>query len=214
MIDSPAARERWAQIVARMCAAYGRTNDRATITGVYWDSLRDVELEDAARAVAAAIANDTQWPTVARIRQLAGLGAPSSERLALDAWRAVRAAMSAHGRYRSIDFGPTVNAAVEALGGWVALCERTDDDLEAFVRPQFMRAVGAMAAPPADAPRYLRGITEQQNARTGYRLELEVVRVAVPGLPAPGSAPEIEDRTPQVVRRLVGEVASGVRGPA
>lgn len=203
MTDTPETRARWAQVMGRFCAAYGR-NQTPEITRTYFDALADVDERTAAQAIAGAIATESQWPSPARVRQLAGVGAQSAERLGLDAWRAVRAAMSRYGRYRSLDFGPSVNAAVEALGGWVALCERTDDDLEAFVRPQFLRAVAAMASPPADAPARLRGLSEIQNARLGYRLDPKIVAVAVPGLPGPGSAVELEDHTGHVLKRLAG----------
>ena len=153
------------------------------------------QFEAAIRAITSATRDLPGWPDPAAIRAIAGVGAPSDERLGLDAWLVVRRAMSSVGRYQTVDFGPTVNKAVEALGGWVDLCLRDETDLESFARPQFLRAVAAMKQPGDDAPMFLRGEHDRQNALTGYPPG-EIAALPCPGLPQPAASALRIEHTP------------------
>lgn len=56
------------------------------------------------------------------------------------AWGVVEGALRTVGRYRSVDFGPAVNAAIRHLGGWQKICECSTDELH-FRQQAFAKAL-------------------------------------------------------------------------
>lgn len=107
------------------------------------------------------------------------------------AWQAVRDAVRRVGAYDSPNFAdPVINAVIRELGGWPCLCDTPGDEMH-WLERRFCAAYSALAGAnlPEDQTKRLVGITEIDNARSGYRSE--PVRVAdVACLTAPSEQTE------------------------
>lgn len=107
------------------------------LQATYADALGDIPLDALARAVSHVVDNCRYMPCPAELRQFSGAG---NKAQALVAWQAVTAAIGAHGRRRSVDFGPIVNAAVRDVGGWMQLCLQNEKDYSVWTKKAFVEA--------------------------------------------------------------------------
>jgi hypothetical protein len=86
------------------------------------------------------------------------------------AWAKVARAARSVGGYRTVAFDdPGIHAAVEALGGWVWLCEQPERELP-FIAKRFEALYGSARARVREQsyPRYLIGRTEAENRSNGH----------------------------------------------
>lgn len=93
----------------------------------------------------------------------------STETQGMQAWSDVEAAVRYVGPYQSITFDdPVVMRTIEDMGGWIKLCEITDDDLP-FRAKEFVtryRGYASRNTPPEHSAR-LMGIHEANNVSHG-----------------------------------------------
>ena len=133
---------------------------------LYWDLLKDYELDD----IASALKAHTKSPDAGQylpkpadiIRQLEG----DTESQAMRAWSKVQEAIGRVGPYRSVVFDdPLIHAVVVEMGGWIALCEGLTDDLPFRAREFVKRYRGyrTQRAQPRYPPKLV-GLIEQHNA--------------------------------------------------
>lgn len=137
-------RDREAYVVAMnaLCGMFRVEPSEPFLDG-YWMALQDVSIDDVRAAVVKAARTCQFMPPAAELRKLAGAGA---EQASIDAWNGVVNAIRKFGAYESVDFGPTVNAAVRAVGGWRRLCTADSAELHAFIRREFAQALEALSA--------------------------------------------------------------------
>lgn len=136
--------------------ALGQAVDQP-MRAVYWQFLRDLDLDDYQRAVNEAGRSLKWFPKPSELRELTGESVKAD---AAEAWGAVRLAMDRHDYTTSVDFGPLVNAVVHNIGGWRQLCDTSIPDLE-WRRKKFEEVYAAYRMKPTDEiPRggeYLKG---------------------------------------------------------
>ena len=103
----------------------------------YEIGLKGVSDDRIAECFARAIATCKFMPTVAELRELAGV-VLAQDRAVL-AWVAVKRAVHEVGEYRSVDFvDPLVNATVRVIGGWDRLCAtECGEAFDTWKRKQF-----------------------------------------------------------------------------
>lgn len=84
------------------------------------------------------------------------------------AWGVVEGALRTVGRYRSVDFGPAVNAAVRHVGGWSKLCETSTDELH-FRQRDFSKALDlySRGAVSPELGCHLAGLEEGDSVKHG-----------------------------------------------
>lgn len=104
----------------------------------YWMVMEDLTEGEMAKAAKATLGSCKFMPSAAELITFSGRGR-SAAFSAAEAWGAVRAAIDKHDYTTSVDFGPTVNAIVRNLGGWLRLCDLTREDLDVWTRKEFER---------------------------------------------------------------------------
>lgn len=95
-----------------------------------------------------------------------------SDGRALAAWTRVDKAIRHVGGWRSVCFDdPLIHVCVDAMGGWVALCETKGEELP-YRQQEFAKRYRAlMLSRPAAHPGHLVGRFEAENGRCGYPIE-------------------------------------------
>ena len=119
---------RFAAAMGLLSGSFGR-NVEGAVSATYWTTLVSYELsiEDVERGVAAAIANDTFWPSAARIAELAG--ADVGDAAAREALAALEDDLNTHGGYRYyprerfLALPEAVRAGVRRIGGLRSISE-------------------------------------------------------------------------------------------
>lgn len=90
-------------------------------------------------------------------------GSPNDK--AWEAWETLLGAISRIGPWKSVRFKDgRIGRVVDVLGGWIKICEWTEDELK-WRREEFMSAYKAMRDSPSVV---LPGITHLENAMNGY----------------------------------------------
>jgi hypothetical protein len=165
-------RKEFAQLCALMSQALDRPMSKALI-GIYFDGLKDFDIEQVASAVNQAVRTKTFMPKVAELRQLIE-GAVDDR--AAQAWAGFLEA-AADGGQSSVRFADQATArAMDAVfGGWVQACRLlsaggTDergrqvggcsDEMLASYQKQFARQYVAALHAPREAELYRPGLSE------------------------------------------------------
>lgn len=131
------------------------------------------------------------WPKPVELKEM---GAVSRGDAVERAWGVVEGALRTVGRYRSVDFGPAVNAAVRHIGGWQKLCETNTDELH-FRQRDFGKALDL----------YSRGgVTPEIGVHHAGLIEQDHVRRGLP-------VPEMLGEGPRAVP-LVADFADKIAG--
>ena len=116
-------------------------------------------VEDVRRAVMTHLETSSFSPKPADINNLIA-GDPNSRKL--EAWAKVESAIRRIGSYQTVVFDdPAIMVAIETMGGWIKICEISDDELP-FRRNEFTKLYSVQ--PPTTWPTKLMGITEARNA--------------------------------------------------
>ena len=173
--------ERLTELTLVLATAFNREADEPLFEA-YRLGLSDLSAADVGRAVGAALRGCRFMPSVAELRELAGVVSP--EQRAVIAWQAVSKASNG-GFYDTVDFDdPVCNAAVRNLGGWAYLTTIPDPkEFESFVRQRFEKAYVALYRHGISAEQAapLLGHTDQVNVAAGYEPR-KVLRIET-GLP-------------------------------
>jgi hypothetical protein len=136
-------REDFCLTIAAMATTYRQEATKALYEG-YWQGLKDLPLEAVRLAVTRALRESRFLPTVAELRELAGVVTPEDR--CVQVWEVVRRAVYRFGYYTSVDFDdPLTNATIRNLGGWPALQERLEKDDDQWVRKDFDRIYASLA---------------------------------------------------------------------
>ena len=202
-IDRNEATERANQILG-LAAAF-RTEISKPGQMAYLAALADVPLDDLKRAVLEALRTSKFMPSVAELRQLAGVDVRSETR-AIIAFELVGKAISRHGSYESIVFDdPILNATINNLGGWVKICDTPEDTWESFFRRDFLKAYCANFEAKRGTMHAQLGIHDRGNGTAGYE-QRQPVLIATELPKVPGLAYE----RPKVLGALIAECAGRI----
>lgn len=161
---------RFSEIIQALAATFRVQADEAVFMG-YEMALDDLPIEDIERAVRRGMRECQFMPSGAELRKLSGVQSPESR--ALMAWERVKASVSSYGAYQSVSFDcPIINATLRTLGGWVAICDTpAGDEFDKWLRKEFERVYRELwnSGVTAEMARSLIGISEQENAATGWQ---------------------------------------------
>ena len=105
---------------------------------VWWNILKAFEGRDVDRAFKAHVADPDTGRFMPTPADIVGRIMGGSEAIAADAWTKVERGIRQAGSYATVAFDDClIHATIEALGGWVRLCESKSDDLH-FRRKDFI----------------------------------------------------------------------------
>lgn len=160
---------------------------------LYFEALKDLDLDDISRACSYLIQSARFFPKPAEIREAIQGNAEDRAMIAL---QQLKQAIAEHGTYKSIKFTDAkIHAVVQALGGWVSLGEKTYDEW-VWIDKDFVRIYRAFLSRDVQCPDHLVGMTEHSNAIKGITDEWYTER----GLPVPQpvmiGAPDMEKQLP------------------
>jgi len=148
----------------------------ADLADIYWRALECFDYEDVQRALNAHVRNPDGGQFFPRPADVVRFIEGSGETRALQAWATVERAIKQVGSYQSIAFDDfIIHAVLEEMGGWIKLCAVTCEDLP-FRSNEFQkRYMAYVQKAPNRYPKYLHGISEQNNAKNGFPVDLPVL---------------------------------------
>lgn len=129
---------RFAAVIEQLGVVY-QTAISDELLRSYWQSLKDVPIDDLERAAAAHIALQKWFPKVCELRCVDAVAD------SVRAWDSAILAIHQHGMYRHVDFeDAVVNATIRHLGGWPEFCAM-DPRQESWIRKEFLKTYQALA---------------------------------------------------------------------
>jgi hypothetical protein len=147
--------------------AYWRQDVSAFTLRVWWDGCRSFDLEQVGKALSAHAADPERGqfpPTLADV--VKALKGTQTDR-SLVAWGKVLGAISSAGSYASVAFDDTaIHDAILDLGGWPAVCQSSEDELQHLQR-RFCASHRTHSARAVPSVPYLVGIAEATNRGNG-----------------------------------------------
>lgn len=194
MIDSE--KGKFGELLKATMDVYGKETSVGMVQ-VWWEALKRFEYAEVRRSLSQHLQNVDSGQFAPRpadiIRVIEGGG---SEGRALGAWTKVLEAVRRVGSWRSVVFDdPLIHAAIEDMGGWVALCAMTEDEAP-FKGNEFQKRYRALIHNrPSSYPARLIGYADGGNRMGGHDSEDETVLI--------GNIDEC--------RRLLSEGATGPR---
>lgn len=149
-----------ALVLAALFTTFGKEVTPSLLMG-YSMGLSDAPLPAVEEAVQKAIRSCKFLPSVAEIRELAGLKLARAEDMAGEAWEDVLATIRSCGSYGSPLFhDPSIGPAIARMGGWIALCAKESEWLHSWGRKTFTAeyaSVVEFGASPFERNRRLEG---------------------------------------------------------
>ena len=141
--------------VTTLAEAFNRTTSEGTFQAYEW-GLEGLSASEVEAATSAALRQCRFMPSPVELRDLASTGGSTVECRALAAWHEVATAVPRYGRNKTCNFAdPLINAAIRRLGGWVRLCDQTEEDFDTWRRRDFIAEYTALVrSTPDDAELY------------------------------------------------------------
>lgn len=171
MAFSDEEREKFVTLIQALAGCYVKTADEAMYLG-YEMGLDDLPLADIAKAVRRAVKERQFMPTVAELRELAGV--PKDTDRATLAWEIFAKQVGILGAYKTVQFDdPIINATCRNLGGWQRCCIESDDKdkFETWLKKEFERVYAVLCRSGVNAEQCapLGGICDQANGHLGVQ---------------------------------------------
>jgi len=161
-------RDKITRLIAGLAAMFNREADVPMFDG-YYLGLADLPMASIERAVQRAIREAKFMPSVAELREMAGVMLPADRVVA--AWGVFARAATQHGYYTSVSFDdPLINATVRNLGGWIRVSDLKSEEFDKWFRQQFEKVYLTLlrTGASAEAAAPLTGWHDQQNGLHGY----------------------------------------------
>ncbi len=174
----------------------------------YRIGLEGISVEQLRKATTIAIKTKKFMPSAAELRELAG--EMSIEDRAVLAFDALNRAIDRHHYIKSVDFDDrAINASVNALGGWEAICDTPMSEWHSFFRKRFMETYTAFVRTGRvgeSAGAACVGFLDRENHFNGFESD-NLVRIET-GL-VPKSEPQeltVRGRRPDEPPKRIGEI--------
>lgn len=149
----------------------------AGVIAIYWQGLRDLDLQALRHALNAHVQNPDsgQWmPKIADIRRMLG---GTTQDAALVAWAKVDQAVRKVGSYADVVFDdPLVHRVLHDMGGWIALGTKTEDEWP-FVAKEFENRYRGfrMRGERPEYPPVMIGIAGAHNRKGNHALQAPIL---------------------------------------
>ena len=153
---------RFIQAFTGLCAYFDKSYSDMLLE-IYWQGLKDMEIEDVEHSFYVAFKTAKFFPKIAELRE-AHEGGPEGK--ALLAWEQLQEAIRRGGANESVLFVDSkITRVIELLGGWFQVCMWPATELQ-FRRHEFIQAYKAIHS--GGPPRLLAGVMERENRARGY----------------------------------------------
>jgi hypothetical protein len=193
------------QLIAMLGRAFNREVDEPLLLA-YRMALQDLTLPQFEAAAGRALAECGSMPTPRDMRVIAGVDFRSETRASL-AFDVLTRQVSLVGSYRSICFDdPILNATLNSLGGWVAVCETRESEWDSFFRQRFLKAYAANYEARRGTMHAQTGISDRTNAFNGLESVHPVAMIATDLPKIPGLTYE----RPKTINALIGDCAARI----
>ena len=153
-------------------SAFGEkiSEDRAKI---YWDILKGYSDLNIKKAVIRSIRELKFFPKISEIIEMIEGNIEDEAEIA---WLILKEKIESCGGYKSVSFpnNPVIGSAVEAMGGWIKICDTTIKE-EKWVKKEFIKLYPIMKK-KNNHPEQLPGIFEIENSQKGYSEEYMLER--------------------------------------
>jgi len=166
-------------VMYKLFAIYEMPLENKHLLSAWFDALSDYDIEEVAVAAQRYIKSPdfgTYKPKPADLIKM--IEGTSADR-ALMAWSKVESAVRSIGTYVTVAFDdPIIHRVIADMGGWVALGEKSEDELP-FVAKEFgnrYRGLAQKQETPAH-PRKLYGVIDTSNGATGHVEEMAPVLI-------------------------------------
>jgi hypothetical protein len=201
-------RKEFAGLMNAVMSFYGKDLSPVSL-GLWWEAMRSFALVDIRQALNIHVTNPDagQFPPKPAdvIRYLRG----STTTQGLSAWSKVEKAIRQVGPYQTVVFDdPKIHAVITDMGGWLKLCEGTEDEFPFKAREFERRYQGYALNPPREYPRSLVGIAEADNRLNNQRIAPPVLigdeQKALACYRGGGEMPAFPVNRPKSITELLG----------
>ena len=167
--------DQFAEVMENIYALYGK-NFSAGVMELWWNALSRYSLSEVRIALSRHVQDPDSGQFLPKpsdvIRHLQG----NTQTQALKAWSKVESAIRSIGPYQSVVFDdPAIHQVVSEMGGWVKLCEVSEEELPYRAREFEQRYRSYVGKPLSEFPRQLTGIAETHNSSHGHRIAAPVL---------------------------------------
>jgi len=139
------------------------------VIALYWQGLQDYELAAVRDALGRHLRNTDNGQFMPKIADIIRMLQGSSQDCAFSAWTKVDKAVRHVGPYESVVFDdPLIHRVLNDMGGWLVLCDKTDDDWP-FIAKEFENRYRGFKSrnEKVEYPAKLIGIFEKENSAKG-----------------------------------------------
>lgn len=172
MIDNQETRKRFAGAISGAFVAVGKEAPPAQVLMVFFEVLKGYEIDEIERAAMGHLADPDSGMFAPKPADIVKRIDGNANSRATVAWSKVSKAIGKVGQYDSVAFDdPLIHAVIEDMGGWVAICASSEDEIR-FRAAEFERRYrGYTLTPPLRHVSHLPGIFETQNVISGFKPE-------------------------------------------
>jgi len=142
------------------------------VIALYWQGLQDYELTAVRDALGRHLRNTDNGQFMPKIADIIRMLQGSSQDCAFSAWTKVDKAVRHVGPYESVVFDdPLIHRVLNDMGGWLVLCDKTDDDWP-FIAKEFENRYRGFKSrnEKVEYPAKLIGIFEKENSAKGLEV--------------------------------------------
>lgn len=139
------------------------------VMALYWQGLQDYDLVAVRDALGRHLRNTDNGQFMPKIADIIRMLQGSSQDCAFSAWTKVDKAVRHVGPYDSVVFDdPLIHRVLNDMGGWLVLCDKTDDDWP-FIAKEFENRYRGFKSrnEKVEYPAKLIGIFEKENSAKG-----------------------------------------------
>lgn len=153
--------------------AFYRQDSSTFAVKVWWQAMQPFDFTAVADALNRHCVNPDSGQFMPKPADVVKMLQGSTQDSALAAWAKVDRAVRTVGTYRSVVFDDAlVHRVLTEMGGWIELGRKTEEEWP-FVRNEFVSRYRGyrMRSETPEYPPHLIGLSEAQNAKTGFQIE-------------------------------------------
>jgi hypothetical protein len=164
-------KKRFLTVLTGIADYYGKELSNGVI-GLYWQGLRQYDIEAVERALWEHTQNPDSGQFMPKIADVTRILQGRTQDQAQVAWTKVDKAVRTVGTYQDVAFDdPVIHRVLTDMGGWIALGQKKEDEWPFIAKEFETRYRGyKMRGEMPEYPPVLIGISNAHNSKEGYRL--------------------------------------------
>ncbi len=168
--------DKFSEMLKAVAEYHGKTIS-AGVVSIYWQGLRDIDLQALRSGLTAHVQNPDSGQFMPKIADIRRMIAGTTQDAALVAWAKVDRAVRQVGTYRDVVFDdPLIHRVLHDMGGWILLGSKRDDEWPFLAREFENRYRGfRMRGECPEYPHVMVGIAGAQNRNEKHELQPPVL---------------------------------------